>query len=164
MDSKVGIKQDLSVSGDNTNITNTNDDHATTGGGTSTTAKAQAFHPLDSDPSVTVLTFKVPPAPIIGVEVTEDEDALASSKPIVVAPQKEAFFHICLDTSGSMAGSGINCAKEAMKELFQHLVENCRIPAERISVYLYSMTCTVRQMGQLDDFVWMDSIKAGGGM
>ncbi|KAG0277789.1 hypothetical protein BGZ95_005338 [Linnemannia exigua] len=163
MDSKDGTKQDLSIVGDNTNTNNTNDDHVTTGGGTTAAAKAQAFHPLDSDPSVTVLTFKVPPAPIIDVGTTEDEDALVSSKPIVVAPQKEAFFHICLDTSGSMAGSGINCAKEAMKELFQHLVENCHIPAERISVYLYSMACTVRQMGQVDDFVWMDSIKAGGG-
>ncbi|KAF9910959.1 hypothetical protein EC991_005134 [Linnemannia zychae] len=140
----------------NTN-TNTNDDHGVT---TGVTAKAQAFHPLDSDPSVTVLTFKLPPAPIIEVLDSDDTSSLA---PAAVALQKEAFFHICLDVSGSMAGSGIKCAKEAMKELFQHLVENCRIPAERISVYLYSMTCTVRQMGRVDDVAWMDSIKAGGG-
>ncbi|KAF9920912.1 hypothetical protein FBU30_009122 [Linnemannia zychae] len=118
------------------------------------TAIGQAFHPLESDSSVTVLSFKVPPAPI------PEQDEWDAK---VVVPQKEAFFHICLDTSGSMSGSGIRCAKEAMKELLAHLINNCKVPAERISVYLYSMQCTVRQMGQVDDNVWIDSIKAGGG-
>jgi hypothetical protein len=149
-------------------IINTNDTETTTetGPGTGTAgtegmgagatgAKTQAFHPLESDPSVTVLSFKVPPAPVI----TLDESI--ASAPVI--QQKEAYFHICLDTSGSMAGSGIRCAKEAMKELFSHLVTNCKVPAERILVYLYSMTCSVRQMGQANDMQWMDSITAGGG-
>ncbi|KAG0286809.1 hypothetical protein BGZ96_009159 [Linnemannia gamsii] len=157
-------KHDIDVAGSTTNNVNTHVTETTPtepGAGTAGTggmgagatgAKAQAFHPLESDPSVTVLSFKVPPAPVI----TLDE-------PTPVVQQKEAYFHICLDTSGSMAGSGMQCAKEAMKELFSHLVTNCRVPAERISVYLYSMTCTVRRMGQSDDLAWMDSIKAGGG-
>ncbi|KAF9155901.1 hypothetical protein BG015_008150 [Linnemannia schmuckeri] len=164
-------KQDIDVAGnttttnDNTNDTSNNNEstagagEAEAGAGTDAGArgggKAQAFHPLDSDPSVTVLSLQLPPAPII-----EKDESLDT---VVPTQQKEAFFHICLDTSGSMAGSGIQCAKEAMKELFSHLVNNCRIPPERISVYLYSMSCSVRRMGLVDDLRWMDSIKAGGG-
>lgn len=169
-------KQDIDVAGTTTTTNTTIDDNthaneaistATGGTGTGTGAgagagrgggKAQAFHPLETDPSVTVLSLTVPPAPII----PEKDESLETAKPAV--QQKEAFFHICLDTSGSMAGSGIQCAKVAMKELFSHLVQNCRVPAERISVYLYSMTCSVRQMGVVEnDLRWMDSIKAGGG-
>lgn len=152
-------KQDIDVAGSTTNNVNTHvtdttptEPGAGTAGAGATGAKAQAFHPLESDPSITVLSFKVPPAPVI----TLDEPTLA-------VQQKEAYFHICLDTSGSMAGSGMQCAKEAMKELFLHLVTNCKVPAERISVYLYSMTCSVRQMGRADDLQWMNSIQAGGG-
>lgn len=171
-------KQDIDVVGTTATSNTTTDDntHANeatsiatgeAGAGTGTGAgagtgrgggKAQAFHPLETDPSVTVLSLTFPPAPII----PKQDESLETATPAVL--QKEAFFHICLDTSGSMAGSGINCAKEAMKELFSHLVHNCRIPAERISVYLYSMSCSVRQMGVFeDDLRWMDSIQAGGG-
>lgn len=171
-------KQDIDVVGTTATTNTTTDDntHANeatsiatgeAGAGTGTGAgagtgrgggKAQAFHPLETDPSVTVLSLTFPPAPII----PKQDESLETATPSVL--QKEAFFHICLDTSGSMAGSGINCAKEAMKELFSHLVHNCRIPAERISVYLYSMSCSVRQMGVFeDDLRWMDSIQAGGG-
>ncbi|KAH7027037.1 hypothetical protein BKA57DRAFT_511641 [Linnemannia elongata] len=171
-------KQDIDVVGTTATTNTTTDDntHANeatsiatgeAGAGTGTGAgagtgrgggKAQAFHPLETDPSVTVLSLTFPPAPII----PKEDESLETATPAVL--QKEAFFHICLDTSGSMAGSGIKCAKEAMKELFSHLVHNCRIPAERISVYLYSMTCSVRQMGVFeDDLRWMDSIQAGGG-
>lgn len=171
-------KQDIDVVGTTTTTnTTTTDDNAHANEATSTATgeagaetgagagtgtgggggKAQAFHPLETEPSVTVLSLTVPPAPI-----PEKDESLETAIPAV--QQKEAFFHICLDTSGSMAGSGIKCAKEAMKELFSHLVQNCRVPAERISVYLYSMSCSVRRMGVVeDDLRWMDSIQAGGG-
>ncbi|KAF9138827.1 hypothetical protein BGX30_008706 [Mortierella sp. GBA39] len=163
-------KQDIDVVGTTTTTNTTTDNNAHANEATSTATgeagagagrgggKAQAFHPLETDPSVTVLSLTVPPAPII----PEKDESFETATPAV--QQKEAFFHICLDTSGSMAGSGMQCAKEAMKELYSHLVQNCRVPAERISVYLYSMSCSVRRMGVVeDDLRWMDSINAGGG-
>ncbi|KAF9088786.1 hypothetical protein BGX23_007118 [Mortierella sp. AD031] len=149
-----------SVDGKNKDIVAAGGNETTAATTTVTAAIGHAFHPLETDPSITVLSFKVPPPLPIAIQEPEDETV---ATPAVVVEQKEAFFHICLDISGSMAGSGIRCAKEAMKELFEHLVVNCQVPPERISVYLYSMTCSVRQMGQVDDVTWMDSIKAGGG-
>lgn len=118
----------------------------------------QAFHPLDNDDKVTVLTFQLPSALIPALMATEEEEK-AAVKPVV----KEHFFDICLDVSGSMAGAAINCAKEAMKRLVNHLIDNCGVPAERITIYLYAHTCRVRRLGGPDDIAWMGSISAGGG-
>ncbi|KAF9924083.1 hypothetical protein FBU30_005896 [Linnemannia zychae] len=120
------------------------------------TATGKAFHPVENDPSVTVFKFTMPP-PIVKEEVFD------LSAPLVTVPQKEAFFHICLDISGSMSGSGLKYAKLAMKELFTHLIETCNVDAKRISVYLFESRCTVRQMGKPDDIAWMDNIRSTGG-
>ncbi|KAF9383977.1 hypothetical protein BGX21_001419, partial [Mortierella sp. AD011] len=111
-------------------------------------AICHAFHPIEGDDSLTVLSVKVPPS------VAED---------FTKAKKKEAFFDICLDTSGSMSGSGIRCAKMAMKRLIDHLIKNCGVPPSRITVYLFSHVCTVRRMGQPGDDQWINSISTNGG-
>ncbi|KAG0038524.1 hypothetical protein BGZ82_011727 [Podila clonocystis] len=140
-------------------------------------AVCQAFHPVDGNDSVTVLSFKVP-APIIIQDETETEtktetEAQASSTSSLQHPitstvadtfgAKEAFFHICLDVSGSMAGSGINCAKAAMSKLIDHL-EASGVPAHRITVYTFQSSCTIRRWGEVsNDRKWLESVRAGGG-
>ncbi|KAF9433250.1 hypothetical protein BGZ76_009693 [Entomortierella beljakovae] len=109
----------------------------------------QAFHPIDGNDSMTLLSLKVPFS-------TEND-------PQVATEQKQAYFKICLDISGSMAGSGIRCAKMAMKMLIDHLIKTCGVPADMIFVYLYGSDCTVRRLGQPDDRNWIEGIKAGGG-
>ncbi|KAF9913067.1 hypothetical protein BX616_010182 [Lobosporangium transversale] len=121
-------------------------------------AICKAFHPLENDDSVTVLSFKVPPPAPLN---TEDGDGSAAAT--AVLQKKEAFFDICLDISGSMAGSGIACAKRAMKNLIRHLIENCSVPYSRITVYLFQSDCKVRRLKSDNDYDWIDSIKAGGG-
>ncbi|KAF9109988.1 hypothetical protein BGX27_006902 [Mortierella sp. AM989] len=118
------------------------------------TATCEAFHPIEGQDSLTLLSVKVPP-----LVVSESEK---SEVPILIE-KKEAFFDICLDTSGSMAGSGIRCAKVAMKRLIDHLINNCGVPANRITVYLYQSSCTARRLGQANDERWIDAISAGGG-
>ncbi|KAF9958379.1 hypothetical protein BGZ72_000445 [Mortierella alpina] len=115
----------------------------------------QAFHPLDNLNSVTVLSIKAP-APVL-----EDcPDAVLPTAKV----QKEAYFHICLDTSGSMAGSGLRCAKEAMARLIDHLISTCGVPSSRITVYLFSHVCKVRQLyDKAEDEAWVRSIKTDGG-
>lgn len=140
-------------------------------------AVCQAFHPVDGNDSVTVLSFKVP-APIIiqdeTVNVTEAEaETQPSSSTSLPDPvtstvaktfgAKEAFFHICLDVSGSMSGSGLNCAKVAMSKLIDHL-EASGVPAHRITVYTFQSTCTIRRWGEVpNDREWLDNVRAGGG-
>ncbi|KAG0308003.1 hypothetical protein BGZ98_009223 [Dissophora globulifera] len=117
------------------------------------TALFQAFHPVDDKDTITLLSLRVP-LPLL-------DDASQSSAPIKA--KKEAFFDICLDVSGSMAGSGINCAKIAMQRLIDHLVNTCNVPPSRITVYLFSHICKVRRLGQDDDKEWFNLISAGGG-
>ncbi|KAF9929535.1 hypothetical protein BGZ67_006270 [Mortierella alpina] len=115
----------------------------------------QAFHPLDNQNSVTVLSIKAPPL------VLEDSPAALLAAPRV---QKEAYFHICLDTSGSMAGSGLYCAREAMARLIDHLINTCGVPSSRITVYLFSHVCKVRQLqDEAQDKAWVKTINADGG-
>ncbi|KAF9182637.1 hypothetical protein BGZ51_004523 [Haplosporangium sp. Z 767] len=118
-------------------------------------AACQAFHPQENQDSVTVLTLQVPPL----VEVTGDGTSTTRVK-----EQKEAFFNICLDTSGSMSGAAIQCAKEAMQRLITHLIHNCAVPPSRITIYLYSTVCYVRQLGDEEaDKRWLRSVNASGG-
>lgn len=144
-------------------------------------AVCQAFHPVDGNDSVTVFSFKVP-APIVIQDETATEtmtmtetvtDTQTSSSSSLQDPvistvasssgAKEAFFHICLDVSGSMAGSGINCAKAAMSKLIDHL-EASGVPANRITVYTFQSTCTIRRWGEVPrDREWLESVRAGGG-
>ncbi|CAO3571590.1 unnamed protein product [Mortierella alpina] len=114
----------------------------------------QAFHPLDNQNSVTVLSIKAPPL------VLEDcPSALAA--PTV---QKEAYFHICLDISGSMAGAALHCAKQAMARLIDHLINTCGVPSSRITVYLFSHFCKVRQLhDEAQDKAWVETINVDGG-
>ncbi|KAF9566848.1 hypothetical protein EC968_003591 [Mortierella alpina] len=115
----------------------------------------QAFHPLDSQNSVTVLSITAPPL------VQHDCPAAPLAAPTV---HKEAYFHICLDTSGSMAGSGLRCAKEAMARLIDHLINTCGVPASRITVYLFSHVCKIRQLrDEAQDKAWVKTINADGG-
>ncbi|KAF9348829.1 hypothetical protein BGX34_002217 [Mortierella sp. NVP85] len=116
-------------------------------------AVSHAFHPVESDDSVTLLSLKVP--------VMADEEPEAES--VDKKPKKEAYFDICLDVSGSMAGSGIKCARPAMKRLIDHLIKTCGVPASRITVYLFSHKCTVRRVNGDDSDRWIDSISASGG-
>ncbi|KAG0002662.1 hypothetical protein BGZ79_002546 [Entomortierella chlamydospora] len=115
-------------------------------------AICQAFHPIEGDDSLTVLSVKVPP--FVAPEKAED---------FTKAKKKEAFFDICLDTSGSMSGSGLRCAKMAMRRLIDHLINNCGVPPSKITVYLYSHVCTVRRLGQPGDDQWINSISTNGG-
>ncbi|KAI8601872.1 hypothetical protein EDD21DRAFT_373380 [Dissophora ornata] len=130
----------------------------TEGSETSTTTEVaicRAFHPLENQDSVTVLSLQVPPLQV--PEVSGDGER------IPVEPKKEAYFDICLDVSGSMAGAGINCAKIAMKRLIDHLINTCGVPPIRITVYLFSHRCDVRRLGDDSDERWINSISAGGG-
>ncbi|KAG0006425.1 hypothetical protein BGZ65_008184 [Modicella reniformis] len=111
-------------------------------------AICQAFHPVETDDSLTVLSFKVPP-------IIEEEQS------VIKTPRKEAYFDICLDVSGSMAGSGIQCARLAMKRLIDHLIKTCGVPPNRIMVYLFSHQCNVRNVN--GDDKWIDTISANGG-
>jgi cobalamin biosynthesis protein CobT len=77
--------------------------------------------------------------------------------------KKEAYFDICLDVSGSMAGSGIKCARLAMKRLIDHLIKTCGVPPHRITIYLYSTTCRTRRVGGDGADKWIDNIAASGG-
>ncbi|KAG0338949.1 hypothetical protein BG004_006993 [Podila humilis] len=138
-------------------------------------AICQAFHPVADNDTVTVLTFKVP-EPII----LADEPTTATTETVehgslqpdnnnthpgarVEVSGKEAFFHICLDISGSMAGSGINCAKVAMKQLIDHL-EASGVSGHRITVHVFNSSCTSRRWGERDDdHGWLSNLRAGGG-
>ncbi|GJJ73516.1 hypothetical protein EMPS_05874 [Entomortierella parvispora] len=131
---------------------------STSTGAAPTVGFCQAFHPLENDDKVTVLTLQLPPASVSSLTATEEEE-----KAIVQPVVKETFFNICLDVSGSMAGAALRCAKEAMKRLVDHLINNCGVPADRITIYLFAHTCRVRRLGGLDDIAWMDSITASGG-
>ncbi|KAG0207054.1 hypothetical protein BGX28_001597 [Mortierella sp. GBA30] len=114
-------------------------------------AVCQAFHPLDNEDSVTVVSITVPP--------DEPEDSSTEVK-----VQKEAYFHICLDVSGSMAGSGLRCAKEAMARLIDHLISFCGVPSSRIIVYLFSHYCKARQLCNVEeDKQWVKNIQTDGG-
>ena len=131
----------------------------TEGSGTSMTtpmAVCQAFHPLENQDSVTVLSIQVPPLQVLL--------ASGDGKRIPIEPKKEAYFDICLDVSGSMAGAGINCAKIAMKRLIDHLINTCGVPPSRITVYLFSNHCNARRLGNDGDERWINSISAAGGM
>ncbi|KAF9349786.1 hypothetical protein BGX26_011963, partial [Mortierella sp. AD094] len=115
-------------------------------------AVCQAFHPIEGEDSLTVLSVKVPP--FVAPDRAED---------FTKVKKKEAFFDICLDTSGSMSGSGLRCAKEAMRRLIDHLIKTCGVPPNRITVYLYSHFCVVRRLGQPGDEQWINSISTNGG-
>ncbi|KAG0366650.1 hypothetical protein BC939DRAFT_480755 [Gamsiella multidivaricata] len=115
-------------------------------------AVCHAFHPLENQDSVTLLSFQVPP--------WKKENQGEKQQP--VKKTKQAYFDICLDVSGSMAGSGIECAKVAMKRLIDHLIQNCEVPPERITVYLYESSCQTRRLKD-GDTKWINSVKAGGG-
>lgn len=119
---------------------------------TPTVGECQAFHPVETDDSVTLLAFK---APVIARE--KDESSVNKK------PKKEAYFDICLDVSGSMSGSGIKCARLAMKRLIDHLIKTCGVPAYRITVYLFSHICTVRRVGSDGADKWINTISASGG-
>lgn len=112
----------------------------------------QGFHPVENNDKVTVLTLQLPPVQV-------DAEEAEKKKPLM----KEAFFHICLDVSGSMCGSPIYCAKIAMQRLVKHLIDTCAVPADRITIYLFSNSCQVRRLGQPNDQAWMDAITANGG-
>ncbi|KAF9208381.1 hypothetical protein BGZ49_008966 [Haplosporangium sp. Z 27] len=121
---------------------------------TSVSEICQAFHPIEGQDHVTLLSIKVPPA--IAKEKSVNTE---------VVSKKEAFFDICLDVSGSMSGSGIQCAKEALKRLVEHL-KLSGVPPNRITVYLFSTSCNVRQFGihgESSDMQYIESIRAGGG-
>ncbi|KAI1299818.1 hypothetical protein EDD11_006371 [Mortierella claussenii] len=121
-------------------------------------AICQAFHPLDNQESITVLSLKVPPATVL------INDLGVKKLPESVMVKKEAFFDICLDVSGSMAGSGMRCAKEAMKRLIDHLINSCEVPANRITLYLFNSGCAVRRLGdKKSDDQFIENIQAGGG-
>ncbi|KAG0251670.1 hypothetical protein BG011_007458 [Mortierella polycephala] len=120
-----------------------------------TSTVCQAFHPHENQDSVTVLALQVPPL----VEAAGDGANMTKAK-----EQKEAFFNICLDTSGSMSGAAIQCAKEAMQRLITHLIHNCAVPPSRITIYLYSTVCFVRRLGVEEaDKRWLSSVNASGG-
>ncbi|KAF9375247.1 hypothetical protein CPC16_000831 [Podila verticillata] len=128
-------------------------------------AVCQAFHPVDANDSVTVLSFKVPEPIIIQDEAEASSSSLQDPATSTVASlgAKEAFFHICLDVSGSMAGSGINCAKAAMSKLIDHL-EASGVPAHRITVYTFQSSCAIRHWGEKEnDRQWLGNVRAGGG-
>lgn len=128
-------------------------------------AVCQAFHPVDANDSVTVLSFKVPEPIIIQDEAETSSSSLQDPATSTVASlgAKEAFFHICLDVSGSMAGSGINCAKAAMSKLIDHL-EASGVPAHRITVYTFQSACAIRHWGEKgNDRQWLENVRAGGG-
>ncbi|KAF9414638.1 hypothetical protein BGZ94_000327, partial [Podila epigama] len=121
-------------------------------------AVCQAFHPVENDESLSVLSFKVPAA----IQPPK-KDLFEDETPLPPVKTKEAFFHICLDVSGSMAGSGIRCAKIAMGQLIDHL-EKSGVPPTRITVYTYQNTCTIRHWGQdpQNDRQWLENARAGG--
>lgn len=120
-----------------------------------TTGVCHAFHPVDADDSVTVLSLTVPTI----VEEKKEVSAF-NNQP---KKKKEAYFDICLDVSGSMAGSGIKCARLAMKRLINHLIKTCGVPPHRITIYLYSTTCRTRRVGGDGADKWIENIAASGG-
>ncbi|KAF9581483.1 hypothetical protein BGW38_001475, partial [Lunasporangiospora selenospora] len=111
-------------------------------------SSCRAFHPIDGSDHITSLLFDIPP-------LNEEEPM-----PMV---EKETFFHICLDISGSMAGSGLTCAKAAMKQLIDHLIKVCEVSPSRIWVYLFNTHSAARQLGQSDDERWLANIQSNGG-